>query len=266
MNVKQAIAKLLKDEKNQDEVSVFGAYVLEEQQNPKAHWFKNYTPEQFSEMFLKVKNEGLFFDGKHITLQSTGITYDYVAYKNKMLLAYPETEIDLGVVVHGDSFTIGKENGKIKYKHTVADAFNTPNENNITGAYCVIKNKRGEFETRLSKEELVKHKNSAKTKFIWDKWYKEMVLKTVIKKATKYHFDDMFESMNDEDNKSIDLEPPTASVEDIEKAKIQLQECETLDDLKKVYSTIQKNELLKNHADLVSVKNDMKENLTKKEN
>lgn len=264
MNVKQAIAKILKDE-NQDEVSVFGAYILDGQTDAKKPWFKKYTPEQFSEMFLKVKNEGLFFDGKHITLQSTGITYDYVAYKNKMLIAYPETKIDLGIVVDGDTFTIGKEDGKVKHKHVIKDAFNTPNEKNITGAYCVIKNKRGEFDTLLSREELIKHKNAAKTKFIWNAWYKEMCLKTVIKKATKYHFDDVFENMNDEDNKSIDLDQDVDITKELQEAKDKLTECSDIEELKEVYSEIQKDDLLKNHEELVETKNIMKENLTRQD-
>lgn len=169
-------------------------------------FMKTKTAKNLADLFKRVKKEGLVFDGKHITLQSTGIAFDYVAYKNKMLLAYPESMMDVGVVKEGDTFTLENENGEVKYKHTIADAFKTADVNNINGAFCIIKNKRGEFATLLSKEDIQKHKKVAKTSMIWDAWFKEMVLKTVIKKACKYHYDDIFEGMNTIDNESIDLD------------------------------------------------------------
>lgn len=163
------------------------------------------TADVLAKLFRRVGAEGLVFDGKHVSLQSTGISYDYVAYKNKMLLAYPETMLDMSEVKEGDTFTASKESGKVVYSHKIADAMKTGDVTSIVGAYCVIKNKRGEFLTTLSKEDIAKHRKVAKGDFIWSAWFKEMVLKTVLKKACKYHFDDIFESMNEIDNEEIDL-------------------------------------------------------------
>lgn len=172
---------------------------------PKNPWMKTKTAEQLAQLFRRVRSEGLVFDGKHITLQSTGISYDYIAYKNKMLLAYPESKIDMDIIKEGDTFTVGKENGQVIYKHEIKDPLTTGDIKSIVGAYCVIKNQRGEFITLLSKDDIAKHKRVAKTSMIWDAWFKEMVLKTVLKKGCKYHFDDIFEGMNEVDNESIDL-------------------------------------------------------------
>lgn len=64
------------------------------------------------------------------------------------------------------------------------------------------------------------------------------------------------------EQKTIDIAPEATEAE-IEEASIKLHECETFDDLKKVYDAIQKNELLKNHATLVDIKNEMKAKLAK---
>lgn len=211
-SLKEQITALLPNEKP-EHVDAYSSYCqrIATETDKKTGQLKNpymklKSAKQLADLFKRVKNEGLVFDGKHITLQSTGITLDYMAYKNKMLLAYPESMMDVGVVKEGDSFVLENENGEVKYKHTIADAFKTADANNINGAFCIIKNKRGEFATLLSKEDIQKHKKVAKTSMIWDAWFKEMVLKTVIKKACKYHYDDIFEGLNAIDNESIDLD------------------------------------------------------------
>ena len=54
--------------------------------------------------FKKVALDGLSIDGVHITLQSTGISYDYTAFKNKMLMVYPETLFDISLVYKDDEY------------------------------------------------------------------------------------------------------------------------------------------------------------------
>lgn len=165
-------------------------------------WMQQKTAETLAALFKRVQAEGLVFDGKHITLQSTGVQLDYVAYKNKMLLAYPETTFDLNVVREGDTFEFEQGNGKVTYSHKLANAFG---DKEIIGAYCVLRNTRGEFLTTLSRKDIDKHRAAAKTKNVWDTWFTEMAMKTVLKKATKYHFDDVFEALNEVDNEGIDL-------------------------------------------------------------
>ena len=167
-------------------------------------WASQKDPAWFANCWEKIVASGLEFDGKHITLNENGVSYDYVAYKNKMLLAYPESKIDVELVYKGDTFAFEKENGVVDYKHIFNDPFNHK-DSDIIGGYCVIKNKRGEFLTTLSKQEIEKAKAVAKTKAIWDAWYSDMCKKTVIKKAVKFHFDDIYAQMEEEDNKNYDL-------------------------------------------------------------
>lgn len=223
-----------------ENIDVFASYCMrllletdKKNNQPKHPFMKTKTPEALAQLFLRVAAEGLVFDGRHITLISRGISYDYIAYKNKMLLAYPESMIDMDVVKEGDTFTAGKESGKVVYSHKIADPLSTGDMNSIKGAYCVIQNKRGEFLTLLSKEDLAKHRKVAKTDSFWSQWFKEMVLKTVIKKATKYHFDDIFEGMNEADNESsIDLEKMNVPAVDQKKLEAVLHAIEGFKNLK----------------------------------
>ena len=157
--------------------------------------------------FKKVANQWLVFDWKHITLQSTWISFDYIALKNKMLLAYPESLIDLQLVYEWDEIDFWKESWKIAYNHKIANPF-TRNEKDIIWWYCVIKNKRWEFLTTLTKQEIEKHRKVAKTDFIWKAWFAEMTQKTVIKKAVKIHFDDVYSEIIEMDNQENNLENP----------------------------------------------------------
>ena len=183
---------------------IFDQYVKDLQNDAKNFWTKSKTPDFWTDCYNKIKASGLEFNPRHITINSNGVSYDYVAYKNRMLLAYPESEIDVSLVYAGDDFSFSKADGKVTYHHQLANPFNHE-EKNIIGGYCVIKNKRGEFLTTLSKLEIEKAKKVAKTQAIWNSWYAEMCLKTVIKKAVKFHFDDIYTAMEEEDNKQYDL-------------------------------------------------------------
>lgn len=174
---------------------------------PKNPWMGFKTDAQLADLFRRVASQGLVLDGKHITLQSTGISYDYVAYKNKMILAYPESIIDVQLVYNGDKFMVQKESGKVKYEHILSDPFNQE-ESKIEGGYCVIKNKRGEFLTVMGKDDIQKHRIVAKTDLFWKKWFKEMALKTIVKKACKFHFDDIFKEMEEADEENFNMDAP----------------------------------------------------------
>jgi hypothetical protein len=168
-------------------------------------WFQKKTVEELEGLYRRVTAQGIPFDGEHVTFQSTGISYDYVAYKNRMLLAYPESQMDVQLVFEGDAFTFSKSSGAVVYDHMISDPFNQTDEK-VIGAYAVIKNKRGEFLVTLGKEDIAKHRKVAKTDYIWKAWFKEMVMKTVMKKACKYHFQDLFVEIEEMDNENYDLE------------------------------------------------------------
>lgn len=170
-------------------------------------WFKYKTAPELIACFKKVSLDGLFFDGIHITLQSTGISYDYIAYRNLMYQIYPESIIDLGIIYSDDTFIFQKHSGKITYTHNINNPFNQ-NEDNMVGGYVVIKNKRGEFLTLLNKEDIKKHRKVAKTDTIWRAWPIEMAMKTLIKKATKLHFNDIYSNVETLDNEQYDLDLP----------------------------------------------------------
>lgn len=232
--LKTLIIKELKAWKNQEEVETFGAYcqklLVEKDKNGslKNPWFQGRSPSELAEVFKRVANDGLVFDGKHVTFQSTGVSYDYVAYKNKMLKAYPESKIDIGTVAKEDEVSFEKVDGTVIYRQIIKNPFQSPTEETIIGAFCVIKNSRGDFLTTLSKEEIEKHRKVAKTDFIWKAWFKEMVLKTVIKKACKQHFDDVTAKMDEVDNENNDITNPI----DLElQYKQEIDQLETLEEL-----------------------------------
>ena len=198
----------------------------------KNDWITKKTAEQLATYFKRVAvDKGLFLDGVNITLSSRGIQYDYKAYKNKLMLIYPETTIDNQLVFKDDKFTFKKENGIVIYEHILANPFEQKDED-IIGGYCVIKNKRGEFLTTLSKSDIEKHRKVAKTDKIWHDWIKEMSLKTVIKKACALHFNDVFTNIEQNDNENYDLENPL-SIEISDKAEI--DKAKTVKDLEKFY-------------------------------
>ena len=194
-------------------------------------WMQHRSLGYLTLVYNMVYDTGLEFDGANITLISTGVSYNYQAYKNKMLLAYPETVLDLDLVYKGDVFSVGKKSGAVDYTHTMADPFKRVNDD-ILGGYCVIKNKRGEFLTTLTRGELDKHRAVAKTDMIWKAWYVEMCKKTLIKKASRLHFDDVYEKINNLDNENIDLDLPI----DINiKVKGDVERIDNLVDLEKYF-------------------------------
>ena len=197
---------------------------------PKNQWWMNQRiDDYYANMFILVNKDGLEFDGQHITLQNNGVSYDYIAYKNKMLLLYPESLFDVQLVRDGDKFSFSKVSGKITYQHDIINPFG---ESEIVGVYCSIKNKRGEFLTTLNRTEIDKRRKVAKTDFIWKNWFNEMVMKTVIKKACKTHFADVYQTMETLDNEQNDLEQPLGiSIE----TKQAIEAINCIDELKKYY-------------------------------
>jgi hypothetical protein len=195
---------------NNTHVNSYGGYLiklLEEKDRDgvlKNKWMFYKTASNLVHLFEAVNAEGLVFDGKHVTLIARGINYDYVAYKNKMLATYPESQIDVSLVYKGDTFSFRKESGKVIYTHKIKDPFvNLDKE--IIGGYCVIKNSRGEFLTNMSLAEINKSKAIAQTKDIWDKWFPQMCKKTVVKKGCSDHFDDLYKGINEMDNEQNDI-------------------------------------------------------------
>jgi len=197
-------------------------------QNP---WMNYKKDDYLIQIFKTVATDGLVFDGVDITLQSTGVSYSYQAFKNKMLLAYPESIIDVSLVRKGDSFSFSKNSGQVNYTHNIDNPFDHQDQD-IIGGYCVIKNKRGQFLITLSRAEIDKHRKVAKTDYIWRNWFPEMCMKTVIKKACKTHFKDIYQQIETVDNENYDLEKPI----DVEvETKAAIETIKTTAELKDYY-------------------------------
>ena len=234
---KTAVINGLK-EYDQFQVKVYADYLEfvenDEKDGVKRNKWMKFRPDEFLiDCFKQVASEGLVFDGVHITLQGTGVSYDYQAYKNKMLIAYPESIIDDDLVYKNDVFDSRKESGKVIYSHEIQNPFSRKDDG-LVGGYCVIKNRRGEFITLLGREDIEKHRKVARTDLFWKKWYSDMVRKTIIKKACKKHFADVFENIINMDNHENDIE------NDLDVSLSTKQEIEniyTLEKLKEYYNT-----------------------------
>ena len=132
-------------------------------------------------------------------------TMDYHEIQNRVIANYPETVVDLDLIYDGDVFTIKKENGRISYQHDINNALD--NQKKITGAYCLIRNRRGESLTVMNKAELDKCRSMSKNRnewSCWNQWTGEMCLKTVLKRACKRYFYDEVSDLLEEDNKNYD--------------------------------------------------------------
>ncbi|MCK4827483.1 recombinase RecT [bacterium] len=232
------IIKKALDGYDQAQVEVYTSYLTalasakDKERQLKNPWMTYKKDAELITYFKKVAIDGLNFDGVHITLQSTGVSYDYIAYKNKMLLVYPETLFDVALVYKDDKFKFEKQSGRVSYTHEINNPFDQRQEN-IVGGYCVIKNKRGEFLTLLSAVNIAKHRKVAKTDTIWKAWFHEMCFKTLVKKACKQHFADMYQEIETLDNENYDLELPL----DIDiSVKAEIEKITTLDDLSRYYT------------------------------
>jgi len=221
---------------NPTKVDVFIAYVntlkTEKKDNKLvAYWAPNITDQQYADVFKKVSDQGLNLDGDSVTLnyrKKLLITYDYHAYKNKVIISYPETIFDFQLVYEGDTFFFKKSSGKVSYNHEINDPFNTKKQ--IVGAYGVIKNKKGEFIEFLTLDDIEKMKNTSNMKSIWNTWFDRMVLKSIIKRICNIHFKDIVQDIDTIDNEANDLDRSTLS-ESIQKEIDDAKDEQTLTDI-----------------------------------
>lgn len=220
-------------------VEIFSTYctklLLEKDKDGKLKndWIQNLKAEKLINFFKQVAKDGLYIDGKNITIDKRGVSYNYKAYKNMLLIKYPEGQIDHQLVYKGDVFHFSKNSGKVVYNHEIANPFDQKDDD-IIGGYCVIKNRRGEFITTMGKEDIEKCRKVAKTDKIWKEWYKAMCLKTVIKSACSLHFQDIFQNIIDRDNETENDVNNPQGVELSDKSKV--DEINDLGVLRKFYN------------------------------
>lgn len=208
----QELAETLKKRgKNSDSVGRFMAYLdsINKMNKGKDGTF-NMTDDDFYRLFIKYDNVGITLDGVNAVLSGFNRVFiTWVGYKNKVLSVYPESEFDVQLVKSGDLFQVSKESGAVKYTHDINDPFSS--NKGIIGAYCVIKNKRGEALETLGSDDFNKMKSSAMMSSTWDKWESEFWLKSVIKRACKRHFNDIVAEVEKVDNEDYSLEKEKAT-------------------------------------------------------
>tara|TARA_R110000796_G_scaffold185721_2_gene302594 strand:- start:606 stop:1556 length:951 start_codon:yes stop_codon:yes gene_type:complete len=198
-------------------------------------WFSFLDIDKVIILFNKAISQNLHIDGKHIIIENRAgqirLSYDYIAYKNKLLTVYPSAKFDFNVVYKGDDFSIAKKDGKVYYDHKLNNPFDNKDEN-VTGVYCIIKIDTGDFFITLDIQEINQLRSIATSDDIWKKWFKDMCIKSAIKKIVSKHFDDIYTDINQNDNDYINLENPI----DIElELKQRIEKIEDIGDLKVFY-------------------------------
>jgi hypothetical protein len=231
-NIEEIKEKLLcEKEFDKNDINVFIKYLTELKKDSK-NQVNNYLSNDIAIYFLKqVVKDGLVIDGKHILFMvrygKLSVEFDYIAYKNLLLKKYPESIIDYDVVYKDDDFSFEKKDGKIFHTHIKNSIFK---KEEIKGAYCIIKNKRGHFSSILNKEDIDKIQNISKGSNCWKNWYEKMVFKTVLRDCIKKLSSDEFGNIETLDNENYDLERPVnVSVEHTEAFK----KINDIDELKK---------------------------------
>lgn len=179
--------------------------MAEKEKNDQGKWVAkwNFAADFLLQSIAECIDNGFALDGVNYVLTGNRMYMPtYKAFKNKIYMVYPESEIDVQIVREGDEFKFAKESGSVLYTHNI----NNPFENkDIVGAYCVIKNKRGEFLELLNKHDYDEMQNSSKTPGTWKKWPSEFWRKSVIKRACKTHFNDITNALEEQDNKLTGL-------------------------------------------------------------
>lgn len=175
----------------------------------------NNSVEQVVSLVNKFWNLGLVVDGVNVVITGVDMAMvTYHGYKNKVIQTYPSATFDVQLVREGDTFKVSKKDGKVSYSHDIGDPFEA---SKIRGAYCVIKIDNQDYFEALNREDYDKMRNSSKQSFLWDKWESEFVLKSVIKRACKRHFNDAIadiEKIDNEDYGSVSSSEPQKKSDD----------------------------------------------------
>lgn len=198
---------------NSKRVDIYADYIAKYKSEPSTpQEIKNLGDDYFANLFIREATKGLYIDGENVTLVHRWdkknskniivVTYDYHAYKNRVIAAYPDSVFDFDIVYDGDTFSFSKDSGKVSYTHEKTNPFDTNKK--ILGAYGIIKNSRGEFIELLNTTDIGKMQKSSKMGFIWDTWFDRMVKKSIIKRICSVAFNDITEDLSKIDNEESD--------------------------------------------------------------
>lgn len=208
----QIKAKLLEKYTQPEQIELVKTSILyvqkkigETKKNERGQYVKayNFDAGWLLQSIAECIDNGFALDGVNYVISGNRMYMPtYKAFKNKIYMVYPESEIDVQVVRETDTFKFSKQSGVVTYSHEFGDPFdNKP----VVGAYCVIKNKRGEFLELLNKHDYDEMKSGSKNPKLWEKWDSEFWRKSVIKRACKAHFNDITQAIEEKDNEVIGL-------------------------------------------------------------
>ena len=232
--VEQIEAKLLEKYTAPENIELVKTSILyvskkiAEKENKNGQWVAKYNFDAgwLLQTIAECIDNGFALDGVNYVITGNRMFMPtYKAYKNKVYMVYPESVIDLQLIREGDKYHFEKKSGQVIYSHEIGDPF-TATEPNIIGAYCVIKNSRGEFLETLNATDYQKMKDNSKTPSTWAKWPSEFWKKSVIRRACKTHFNDITKSLDEQDNKAVGLEEVVKASTDKKKSIIEAKKAE----------------------------------------
>lgn len=195
--------------------------------------------------------------GKKATLR---VGYRGLIYAIKR--AYPDANIDCGLVYKDDKFTVKKNGDLTTYSLEKNNPF--ADKKDIIGGFCYISytlaGKQISFCETMSIEEINRAKSVAKTTTIWNKWFEEKARVVVIRRACKHHFSGINENIakiEEFDNQEFDFKEVKESddVIEVEEGEVisidqalELEELiksnnKNIDDIRKIFNIDQINQL-----------------------
>jgi hypothetical protein len=214
--VEKVRSKLLEKYKSPAQVELVNTSILyvqkmiamktQDKQTQKWHAKYNFGADFLLQSIAECIDNGFALDGVNYVISGNRMYMPtYKAFKNKLYMVYPDTVIDLQLIREGDEYKFAKESGAVIYTHNIADPF-AATEPKIIGAYCVIRNKRGEFLETLNRSDYQAMRDGSKNPKLWDTWESEFFLKSVIKRACKRHFNDITTALEEKDNEVIGID------------------------------------------------------------
>lgn len=184
-------------------------------------------PQSIREAFKASLDTGIPVDKRqlaYVVKYGNKIEYQigFKGFISKIKEIYPTASVKAEIVYVGDVFTVEKIDGQAKYFHKVSNPFAKITE--MTGVYAYIqytdKGKDYSFIETMGKDEIMKIRGKAKTKFVWDEWFGEMAKKAVIRRLCKTLFisNPEIQILEDIENKNYDLQQEPVNI-DYEKVK-----------------------------------------------
>lgn len=172
-------------------------------------------PQSIREAFKASLDTGIPVDKRqlaYVVKYGNKIEYQigFKGFISRIKEIYPNASVKAEIVYAGDVFTVEKIDGKAKYVHKMANPFASIKDMNGVYAYIQYtdKGKEYSFIETMGKDEIMKIRGKAKTKFVWDDWFGEMAKKAVIRRLCKTLFigDPKIAVMEELDNKSFEIQ------------------------------------------------------------